>query len=93
MADDNSTNNTEVFVYTERAVIPDDVVRVRVHPSVTVIPERAFDYRKKLEEVELCEGLLEIHNRAFMHCTLTRIKIPSTVTRIFWGFFQKTILC
>jgi len=57
MADDSSTNNnTEVFIYTEGAVVPQDVVRVRVHPSVTIIPEKAFQKRHKLEAVELCEG-------------------------------------
>ena len=89
MADDSSIDNAEVFVYTDGVVVPEDVVRVRVHPSVTVIPEGAFDSCDALEEVELCEGLLEIGTRAFIHCnTLTRIKIPSTVTRIFWGYFQ-----
>ena len=61
------------------------MVRVRVHPSVTVIPEYAFylvdgdsiDDRTKLEEVELCEGLVEIGKRAFVACTsLKRIMIP-----------------
>jgi len=84
MADDSSTNNnTEVFIYTEGAVVPQDVVRVRVHPSVTIIPEKAFLKRHKLEAVELCEGLLEIYNRAFSECeALKRINIPSTVTKI-----------
>ena len=89
MADDSSIDNAEVFVYTDGVVVPEDVVRVRVHPSVTVIPEGAFDSCDALEEVELCEGLLEIGTRAFIHCNaLTKIKIPSTVTRIFWGYFQ-----
>ena len=59
MAEDSS-NNADVFVYTEGSVVPHDVVRVRVHPSVTVIPEKAFQRREKLVEVELCDGLLEI---------------------------------
>ena len=33
-------------------LVPQDAVRVRVHPSVTVIPEKAFYECKKLEEVE-----------------------------------------
>lgn len=60
----------DVFVYTEGALVPRDVVRVRVHPSVTVIPHKAFDYRRKLEEVELCEGLLEIETYAFLDANL-----------------------
>ena len=49
----------KVFVYTgpggER--VPDDVVRIRVYPSVMSIQANAFRGRKKLAEVELCEGL------------------------------------
>ena len=72
MADEISSNNTEVFVYTEGAVVPDDVVRIRVHPSVTIISEEAFYKRRKLEEVELCEGLLEVGKKAFMECDVMR---------------------
>ena len=75
--------NNEVFIYTEGAVVPSDVVRVRVHPSVTVIPEKAFEGRHNLEEVELCEGLLEIGPKAFMCCAaLANIPIPKTLKRI-----------
>jgi hypothetical protein len=47
--------DAEVFVYTGDvgAAVPRDVVRVRVDPSVTSIPARAFDRRTKLAEVEL----------------------------------------
>ena len=88
MAEDN--NNAEVFVYIEGVVVPDDVVRVRVHPSVTVIPEGAFKEQNKLEEVVLCDGLLEIGDEAFMECqALQKITIPSTVTEIkFCSFYQ-----
>ena len=88
MADDSSTNNTEVFVYAEGAVMPHSVVRVRVHPSITFIPENAFKEQYKLEEVELCEGLLEIRKCAFSGCvSLKRINIPSTVTNVHSGAF------
>ena len=46
MAED-SNNNTEVFVYAEGSVVPEDVVRVRVHPTVTAIPEHTFQWRRK----------------------------------------------
>ena len=51
-----------VFVYTGSGgdVVPQDVVRVRVDRSVTSIPAYAFYQHKKLAEVELCEGLVEI---------------------------------
>ena len=75
----------EVFVYMGGdMVVPQDVVRVDVHTSVTtIIPERAFQSHQKLEEIELCEGLLEIGNDAFYNCkSLKHINIPSTVTTI-----------
>jgi hypothetical protein len=41
-------NTTDVFVYMgEGAVVPDDAVRVRIDPSVLVIPEHAFFHRYK----------------------------------------------
>jgi len=86
MADDSSTNNDDgVFTYIGggRDTVPRNVVRVRVHPSVTRIPQFTFKNYDKLEEVELCEGLLEIRNAAFFNCTtLKQINIPSSVTRI-----------
>ena len=87
MFDDNAMHTSEdgVFVFMGEGGphVPDDVVHVRVHPSVTVIPDGAFDSKKKLEEVELCEGLLEIGTGAFDNCiSLKRVKIPSTVTLI-----------
>ena len=49
----NATDD-EVFVYTgpggER--VPDDVVRIRVYPSVMSIQANAFRGRKKLAEVD-----------------------------------------
>ena len=47
MADEDevisANNNDEVFEYMGGdMVVPDDVVRAQVHPSVTVIPEKAF---------------------------------------------------
>jgi len=80
MAEDS---NTDVFVYTAGAVVPEDVVRVRVHPSVRVISNSAFARRQKLEEVELCDGLLGIGKSAFYSCTnIKQVKIPSTVAII-----------
>ena len=80
-----SNNDADVFVYMGEGgpAVPHDVVRVRVHPSVTIIPPYAFQEQKKLKEVELCEGLLEIGTRAFYKCeSLKRISIPSTVAVI-----------
>ena len=75
----------DVFVYMgeEGPEIPDDVVRIRVHHSVTVIPIAAFCNFLCLQEVELSEGLVGIGAVAFYGCQeLKRIIMPSTVTRI-----------
>ena len=77
-----NNNDADVFVYIgeEGPLVPHNVVRVRVHPSVTIIHENAFRGCNKLEEVELCEGLREIGRSAFHMCTnLKKIKLPSTV--------------
>ena len=93
MINNNAMQNEEggAFVYMGEGGprVPHDVVHVRVDPSVTVIPYRAFHGRTKLEEVELHEeGLLEIGKNAFAEChSLKRIKIPSTVTLIGEGAF------
>jgi hypothetical protein len=76
----------KVFVYTgpggERP--PRDIARARVDPSVTSIPARAFYGRKKLTEVELWEGLVEIGERSFGCCdqSITKINIPNSLRRI-----------
>ena len=81
MEDEANNVDSEVFEYMGGdMVVPDDVVRAQVHPSVTVIPNKAFYYHTKLEEIELCEGLLEIGNDAFICCeSLRHVNIPSTV--------------
>ena len=62
----------------------EDVVRARVDPSVTSIPTNAFWGRKKLAEVELCEGLVEIGTDSFRWCdrSITKINIPNSLRRI-----------
>jgi hypothetical protein len=78
--------NTDVFIYTGEggAVAPRDVVSVMVDPSVTSIPANAFFQCKKLAEVELCEGLVEIGEHSFRWCShsITKINIPTSLRRI-----------
>jgi hypothetical protein len=87
----------EVFVYTREggAEVPQDVVRVRVDPSVTSIPAYAFYRRKKLAEVELCEGLVEIGEYAFAYCyhSITKINIPTSLRRINESAFHCSLRC
>jgi hypothetical protein len=90
----NNPIDTEVFVYTGEggAIAPQNVVRVWVDPSVTTsIPFSAFKARKKLTEVELCEGLVEIGEDSFGWCnhSITNINIPNSLRRIKdWAFFR-----
>ena len=60
------------------------MVRARVDPSVASIPGFAFQQCKKLTEVELCEGLVEIGERTFCICdhSITNINIPNSLRRI-----------
>jgi hypothetical protein len=87
----------EVFIYTgnggER--VPEDVVRVRVDPSVTSIPTNAFNGRNKLTEVELCEGLVEIGEWSFKWCgySITKIDIPNSLKRICGYAFSCSLRC
>jgi len=75
--------DVEVYVYNGVDEVPEDVIHVRVDPSVTVIPDSAFQYRLHLEQVDLPEGLIKIEERAFIDCkSLKRINIPSTLVEI-----------
>jgi hypothetical protein len=86
--------SAEVFIYNGNggAEVPDDVVRIRVDPSVTLIAARAFYERKKLAEVELCEGVVEIGEWSFGRSdhsiSITKINIANSLRRIcdyaFW---------
>ena len=83
----------EVFVYTGEggAEVPQNVVRVLVDSSIMSIPTKAFFGRKKLAEVELCEGLVEIGDYSFTHCnnSITNINIPNSLRRIKgWAFYN-----
>jgi hypothetical protein len=89
----SNADDDDVFVYTGAGeggtAVPQDVFRVRVHPSVTAIPYETFYQRKKLAEVELCEGLVEIGAWSFAHCdhSITTINIPNSLRRINdWAF-------
>ena len=95
MSIDDTSETNDVFVYTgEGGVIaPQNVVRVRVDPSVTSIPDFAFIQRKKLVEAELCEGLVEIGEDSFSSCchSITNISIPSTLRRICDAAFSHSL--
>jgi hypothetical protein len=93
----NAADNTEVFIYMGPVgnVVPQHVVRLRVDPSVTLIPDQAFYQRKKLAEVELCEGLVEIGEGALGWCdrSITTINIPTSLRRILHNAFTSSLRC
>ena len=82
----------EALVYTGEggAEVPQNVVRVLVDPSVSSILDFAFYARKKLAEVELCEGLVEIGEQSFGWCDLSimKINIPNSLRRIKYYAFR-----
>ena len=56
---------------------------MKIPSSVTIIDDFAFYKCCQLEEVELCEGLLEIGREAFDFCkSLKRINLPTTVRNV-----------
>jgi hypothetical protein len=87
----------EVFVYTGvgGALAPQNVAHVRVDPSVTSIPYKAFYKREKLAEVELSEGVVEIGEGAFDECnhSITKINIPNSLRRINNYAFYRSLRC
>jgi hypothetical protein len=93
----SNTYDAVVFVYTGEggAKVPDDVVRVRIDSSVTSIPAKAFYNRKKLAEVELCEGVVEIGERSFGFCdhSITKFNLPNSVRRICGYAFTFSLRC
>jgi hypothetical protein len=87
----------EIFVYTGvgGALAPQNVAHVRVDPSVTSITSHAFAERKKLAEVELSEGVVEIGERSFSFCdhSITKINIPNSLRRIRYQAFACSLRC
>jgi hypothetical protein len=93
----NATNAEVYFVYTGPGgdAVPRGVKHIRVDPSVRKIPDRAFFQRKKLTEVELCEGLVEIGEKSFEGCdhSITTINIPNSLRRINDDAFSGSLRC
>jgi hypothetical protein len=91
----NDNDDADVFVYTgirEGAVVPRDVVRVRIDPSVLAIPHRAFAHHHNLGEVELHDGLREIGPGAFSCCrSLKEVQSSGGVESIGIGAFYSCV--
>lgn len=75
------TKSQKVFVVaSECALIPKDVVHVRVEESVTRIRQEMFAYRKDLKRIELPKTLERIEESAFFSCAgLEEITLPKSL--------------
>jgi hypothetical protein len=74
----------------EDEVVPEDMIRVWVHPSVKIIRRKAFFDRRQLTTVILNHGLEEIGRFAFSKCTSLRgIDVPPTVKSIKYESFRE----
>ena len=98
MSDNYAADAVVIFVYTaatRKMDIPEDVVHLRVDPSVTSIPDNAVWWCKKLTKVELCEGLVEIGKCSFFDCdqSITKINIPNSLRRIKDNAFVSSLRC
>lgn len=72
-----------IYIYNGIDSVPSTVTHLRVDPSVTEIPNEAFQNCVSLKQVELPEGLEKIGRNAFTGCkNLESINIPSTVREI-----------
>mgnify|MGYP000972390201 CR=1 FL=1 len=80
MSDAERQRNVDFIIYHGQGSIPKDATSIRVHPSVRVIPEWAFDQCSALTNAELPERLEELGEGAFRQCTSLRaIIIPKFV--------------
>jgi len=73
----------EDFIYKPGEAMPRDVTRVVIPGSVRVLPDRAFQDNRSLEEVVFEEGVVEVRQFAFFKCaSLGHLRLPSTLHRI-----------
>ena len=82
---DDNESSSGFFLYAGGIVeIPVNVIHIRIDPSVTTLPRKAFNNLPQLREVSLHEGMVEIKEKAFMNChSLERIiNIPPSLTPI-----------
>eukprot|EP00984_Skeletonema_dohrnii_P009408 scaffold3606_cov76-Skeletonema_dohrnii-CCMP3373.AAC.1 len=63
------------YIYNGTGVIPPGVTRVRIHESLTVIPEEVFDGNPSIEEVECHIDVKTVQEYAFYNCPSLRIVI------------------
>eukprot|EP00985_Skeletonema_marinoi_P023730 scaffold15942_cov74-Skeletonema_marinoi.AAC.6 len=70
------------FTGRDGEVIPPGATRVRIHESLTVIPARAFQYRRSIEEVDCHDRVKTVEENAFCGCPSLRIVIMPGVEEV-----------
>lgn len=93
------SNMKSVYISTTKPVIIGecafaqckDLELVHIEKNVTKLNVHQFAYDKKLETVDLCEGLEYIGNQAFQECkALKHIKLPNSLTHIGQDCFKSS---
>ena len=75
------------YVYTGREAVPRHVTRVRIDESLTVIPARAFDENRNIEEVKCHDRVKTVGAWAFRECeSLRRVIMPGVKVVEQWAF-------
>lgn len=80
----NNDSEEVIFEYTgKEANLPEDMTILKIHHSITKIPDCLFTSFSKLREVVLNDCIAEIGKYAFGRCTsLESITFPSTMVKI-----------
>ncbi len=85
-------NHAKMIVYTGKggARVPNNIVQLRIDPSVDMIHPKAIPGCTQLINVEFCKGLREIQYRAFAGCTalVGPLRMPLLVRMIHEGAFE-----
>ena len=80
------------FIYTGIGYVPRNVTHVKVHPSVTIITEKAFSCCYNLKQIDICEGLLAIESGAFYACRrMVSLELPTSLRKIHTYAFSNCI--
>eukprot|EP00984_Skeletonema_dohrnii_P002373 scaffold826_cov87-Skeletonema_dohrnii-CCMP3373.AAC.3 len=77
----------EYYIFTG-GVVPDDVTRVRIDKSITVIPADAFEGLPNIEELYCHIGVVRVEQFAFSDCPSLRLVIMPGVEVVEWGAFR-----
>jgi hypothetical protein len=81
-----------IFVYLGgEQVVPDDVIHVRIHRSVKIIPRWEFYNRRNLVSVETHDEIEKVERGAFSDCASLRGIKLSGVREVEYGAFENCV--